>query len=342
MNCGSWQPACSLSVLKIRAEMLRSIREFFAVRGYLEVETPCLSRDVVLDAWIEPFRVSGVGGEPDRYLQTSPEAFMKRLLAAGSGNIYQVARVFRRGEFGERHNPEFTMVEWYGMGDSWEAQVSFTEELVRCCLGSVQGLSGSCVPTWPRSSFPKLTYAEAFERALGLNVYLATDDELKGAAESAGVVLPEGDCTLQRDDLLNMMLGLVIEPGLGGCRGEETPVFLCDYPPSQAALAVVAETVPPVARRFELYVRGLELCNGYQELTDADELLRREQRQQGIRSSCSHSLADALPGAPRLRDAMFAGLPPCSGVALGFDRLVMLATGVEAIQDVLPFPADRA
>jgi lysyl-tRNA synthetase class 2 len=340
MDRGTWHPACSLDVLQIRAGMLRAIREFFWARGYLEVETPCLSQDVVLDAWIEPFRVPGAGREPDRFLQTSPEAFMKRLLAAGSQSIYQVARVFRQGEFGERHNPEFTMVEWYGVGDGWREQLAFTESLVRFCLKQVRGLNGSCVPSWPDTSFPLLTYAAAFEDSFGLSVHEASDLQLLQAVERAHLAVPESGREYSRNELLNLMLGLVIEPKLGGLRGAEAPVFLCDYPPDQAALAVIADSPTPVARRFELYVRGLELCNGYQELTDAAELLRREQQQQGIRETFSSS--ESLPGAPRLRDAMAAGLPPCSGVALGFDRLVMLAIGAESIHQVLPFPADRA
>jgi len=340
MDPHCWQPACSLNVLRIRAEMLRSVREFFAARGYLEVETPCLSRDVVLDAWVEPFRVPGGGTEQDRFLQTSPEAFMKRLLAAGCQSIYQVARVFRKGEFGERHNPEFTMVEWYGVGDTWLDQVALTESLVRCCLNAVQSLPGSRVPFWPDTRFPLLTYAAAFQNSFGLDVHAATDADLLQAAEQASVTIPESGPVLSRDELLNIMLGLVIEPQLGGRPGAETPMFLCDYPPTQAALAVVAETSPPVARRFELYVRGLELCNGYEELTDAAELRRREQQQQIIRSDLPAS--EPLPGAPRLQTAMAAGLPPCSGVALGFDRLVMLATSADSIQQILPFPANIA
>ena len=340
MDQGTWQPACSLDVLKIRAKMLRAVREFFETRGYLEVETPCLSRDVVMDAWIEPFRVPGAGREPDRFLQTSPEAFMKRLLAAGSQSIYQVARVFRQGEFGERHNPEFTMVEWYGVGDSWKDQLAFTEKLVRVCLQEVRDLNGTCVPSWPETSFPLQTYAAAFENSFGLNVHEASDLQLLHAAEKAHLTTPESGPEYSRDELLNLMLGLVIEPNLGGRRGAEAPIFLCDYPPAQAALAVITDSPTPVARRFELYIRGLELCNGYQELTDPSELLRREQKQQRIRETLSSS--ETLPGAPLLRDAMAAGLPSCSGVALGFDRLVMLATGAETIQQVLPFPADRA
>jgi lysyl-tRNA synthetase class 2 len=320
--------------------MLRAIREFFADRGYLEVETPCLSRDIALDAWIEPFRVPVGGGESVRFLQTSPEAFMKRLLAAGSGSIYQIARVFRHGESGRRHNPEFTMVEWYGVGDSWVDQLVFTESLLRFCMNAVGSLSGSSVPVWPEMEFPTLTYANAFAEAFGLDIHGASTEDLRQAAESSALAIPEGGQQMQRDELLNLMLGFVIEPQLGGKPGAEAPVFLCDYPPSQAAMAVISDTTPPVARRFELYVRGLELCNGYQELTDAEELLEREQRQKAVRGCDSGT--ESLPGATRLREAMTAGLPSCSGVALGFDRLVMLATGAETIQEVLPFPDERS
>lgn len=340
MNRDHWRPACSLNVLRIRAVMLRTVREFFATRGYLEVETPCLSQDIALDAWIEPFRVPGVCGAPTRFLQASPEAFMKRLLAAGSGSIYQIARVFRQGESGRRHNPEFTMVEWYGVGDSWEDQLSVTESLLRCCMDAVRSLTGTSVPVWPDMCFPKLTYAAAFSDAFGLDIHKATCEDLWQVARTSALPIPESGPQLQRDDLLNLMLGFVIEPRLGGRRSAEAPVFLCDYPPSQAAMAVVSTANPPVARRFELYVRGLELCNGYQELTDAEELRARERQQKTVRSH--QSTTESLPGAPRLQDALAAGLPSCSGVALGFDRLVMLATGAETIQEVLPFPADRS
>ena len=331
----SWMPACSLDVLRIRAAVLEHLRGFFNSRGYLEVETPCLSPEVILDAWIDPFHVPDGPHRPPLYLQTSPEAFMKRLLAAGSGSIYQVAKVFRQAEIGERHNPEFTMIEWYGVGDTWEDQLNFTEQLVRHCLAATAHLPGSQTPAWPTTPFQRLTYADAFQHAFNLDVHQASNHELLAAAKQAHVTLPETGPPLDRDDLLNLMLGFVIEPTLGGTVGAESPVFLCDYPPSQAALAVVSNTTPPVARRFELYVRGLELCNGYQELTDPTELRRRETHQHSRRQSASQT---QLPGAPTLAAAIASGLPPCSGVALGFDRLIMLATNANSIQTVLPFP----
>jgi len=339
-----WQPSCSIQVLHVRAAMLQAARNFFQQRGYLEVETPCLSRDIVIDAWLEPMRV-GQGGQ-QWFLQTSPEACMKRLLAAGSGSIFQVSRVFRSGESGARHNPEFTMIEWYGVGSNWQHQIELTEWLVRTCLAAAGQVIGSTpLDNWPDGRFRQTTYETAFRRVFQLDVHHASPAELLLAAEAHKVPLPESCLTAGRDDVLNAMLAFAIEPLLG--RSSETlspathssaPEFLCDYPASQAALAVTSDAAPPVARRFELYIDGLELCNGYQELTDWTELERRDMNQNSVRAASS---LDALPGAARLHAAMKAGLPECSGVALGFDRLVMIATQAASISEVLAFPADR-
>ncbi len=331
-----WRPSCSSSVLRARAAMLVAVREFFGRHNYLEVETPCLSRDVVVDAWLDPLRVQQSG--TDWYLQTSPEAFMKRLLAAGSGSIFQVGRVFRGGELGQRHNPEFTMLEWYGVGTDWRQQVLFTEQLVCEVVAAGCRSLGREVPLWCRGQFGVTTYAEAFQRSLQLPVFDTDDSELRQAAEGRGVILPESG-VLGRDELLNLLLGFCIEPQLGQRDGLEFPEFLCDYPASQAALAVTTESEPRVARRFELYIRGVELCNGYQELTDPVELRSRDQLQNQKRAE---GTTDILPGASGLLKAMEAGLPECSGVALGFDRLVMIAAGVDQLSDVIPFPAERA
>ena len=331
-----WRPSCSLLVLRARAAMLAAVREFFGRHNYLEVETPCLSRDVVVDAWLDPLRVQQSG--TDWYLQTSPEAFMKRLLAAGSGSIFQVGRVFRGGELGQRHNPEFTMLEWYGVGTDWRQQVLFTEQLVCEVVAAGCRSLGREVPLWCRGQFGVTTYAEAFQRSLRLAVFDTDDSELRQAAEGRGVILPESGM-LGRDELLNLLLGFCIEPQLGQRDGLEFPEFLCDYPASQAALAVTTESEPRVARRFELYIRGVELCNGYQELTDPVELRSRDQLQNQKRAE---GTTDILPGASGLLKAMEAGLPECSGVALGFDRLVMIAAGMDQLSDVIPFPAERA
>ena len=334
-----WRPSCSLKMLQLRAVMLQAVRAFFADRAYLEVETPCLSRDVVPDAWLEPYEVRA-GGER-WFLQTSPEAFMKRLLAAGTGSIYQISRVFRSAESGARHNPEFTMIEWYGVGSTWQEQIVLTEQLVRSvCSVAGQALGSNPTDSWSVRPFDVMTYADAFRNRYGVNIFDATGIDLIQHARSRGVSLPESCLGEGTDDILNAMLAIGIEPTLGGrdSDGRLHPAFLCDYPPSQAALAVTSDSHPKVARRFELYIDGMELCNGYQELTDPLELKRREKQQNATR--VDRSLAE-LPGAPRLAAAMAAGLPPCSGVALGFDRLVMIAAGATDIADVLPFPEKR-
>ena len=335
-----WRPSCSLQILHIRSEMLRAIRAFFQQRDYLEVETPSLSRDIVLDAGVEPFFIDVRGRR--FYLQTSPEAHMKRLLAVGSGSIFQISRVFRQNERGDRHNSEFTMIEWYGVGSTWLEQLDVTESLVRAATAAAANITNLDVADqWCADAFRRTTYAAAFRRTFQIDVFNASGSELIDAALRHDVVLPADLNEDQIDDILNVMLALAVEPQLGGSQDETCvhPEFLCDYPPSQAALAVLSDTYPPVARRFELYVQGLELCNGYQELADPAELKRRESLQNQRRS---REQFQPLPGAPQLRAAMQSGLPACSGVALGYDRLVMLATGVKSLQEVLPFPEDRA
>lgn len=325
--------------------MLQAIREFFRQRDYLEVETPCLSRDIVLDAWLEPFSLDFRGER--WFLQTSPEAHMKRLLAADVGSIFQVSRVFRQNERGDRHNSEFTMIEWYGVGSTWLEQLEVTEALVRTAAHAAAEITGkNFAKHWEVSRFRRTTYSEAFDRAFGINVFECSGNELMNIAGKFGVPLPDDLRPDQIDEVLNVMLAFAVEPQLGGNpingdskNGRIHPEFLCDYPPTQAALAVLSETHPQVARRFELYIQGIELCNGYQELTDVAELQRRDavQNQRRVGEASSQ-----LPGAVRLNAAMVSGLPPCSGVALGFDRLVMLATGQSEIREVLPFPDDLA
>jgi lysyl-tRNA synthetase class 2 len=327
-------------MLHVRAEMLRTIREFFRDHGYLEVETPCLSRDIVLDAWLEPFTLEVRGTR--WFLQTSPEAHMKRLLAIGVGSIFQISRVFRKHERGDRHNSEFTMIEWYGVGSTWLEQLDVTEMLVRSATAAAARVTGRDVAElWHPAAFQQTTYAVAFQRAFGIDVLDCSGRQLIEAARHFSVPLPADLREDSIDEILNVMFATAIEQQLGGTLdgGRIRPEFLCDYPPSQAALAVVSETSPQVARRFELYVQGLELCNGYQELTDARELRRREavQRQRRISEQ-----SPELPGASRLMAAMQSGLPPCSGVAMGFDRLAMMATGSTDICEVMAFAEDRA
>lgn len=327
-------------MLHIRAAMLRAAREFFQQRGYLEVETPCLSRDIVIDAWLEPIEVRHSGER--WFLQTSPEAAMKRLLAAGSGSIFQISRVFRASEYGVRHNPEFTMIEWYGVDTDWCQQLELTEQLVRTCVAAASEVTKrDLAESWLPGRFACTTYARAFEHVFNMNVHAATGSELLAVARKHQVPIPDSCTPDQRDDVLNAMLAFAIEPNLGRCKtsGKTVPEFLCDYPPSQAALAQTSATEPKVARRFELYVDGIELCNGYQELTDVAELQRRDNLQNSVRINSS---LNVLPGASAMAAAMKSGLPNCSGVALGFDRLVMIASGAKQISEVLAFPSDRA
>jgi lysyl-tRNA synthetase class 2 len=314
-------------MLQHRARLRQSIRDFFVSRSYLEVDTPSLSHDVVIDAHLDPFEVV-VAGER-MFLQPSPESSMKRLLAGGSGSIYQITRSFRAAEQGNLHNPEFMIVEWYGLGTSWRDQIKLTEQLIRTAADVIQGpLTELLTP----DSFAVTTYRQAFEHYLGIDVLAASVDQLQECVKGQRGVSPVPE---HRDDLLNLLLAARIEPQLG--RG--APEFLVDYPLSQAALAEASSEDSRVARRFELYIEGIELCNGYQELTDAEELRRRDGVQQAHRRELNSS---PLPGAQRLLAAMESELPMCSGVALGFDRLLMLLTGCSCIDECLPFPVDRA
>jgi lysyl-tRNA synthetase class 2 len=242
---------------------------------------------------------------------------MKRLLAAGSGSIYQIGRVFRDGELGSRHNPEFTMIEWYRIGGNYQDLMTEVGELV-------SEIAGHQPPD-------RMTYQAAFELYAGFDPHLASLEDLQTRSASLGLSAPGAD----RDSLLNFLLAAVVEPNLGIDR----PVFLYDYPATQGALARIDPGPPAVAQRFELYVRGVELCNGYQELLDADELHERSIRQNAIRRSLGKR---ELPVEPRLLEAMRNGLPACAGVALGFDRLMMLAVGATDLREVLPFFWDRA
>lgn len=315
-----WQPGTSLRLLRARAELLAAIRRFFAARGVLEVETPLLCRQGITDPAIEPLMVVGgasIGTQP-RYLQTSPEYAMKRLLAAGSGPIYQLARAFRDGEAGSRHNPEFSLLEWYRPGMDHQQLMAEVAELVCHCLG-------------PRP-WQALSYRDVFLQSVSIDPFTASTAALREAARDRfDLGALEGD----RDLWLDVLLSHVVEPWLGS-RGL---CFVYDYPASQAALARTAlRDGIEVAERFELYVDGVELANGYHELTDPAEQRRRFERDNRRRQQCG-----AAPRSidERLLAALAAGLPDCAGVALGVDRLLMLASGESDIRRVLSFAWDR-
>lgn len=314
-----WQGAAELPVLRDRAALYGDIRAFFQARGVLEVETPLLCSTGITDPAIEPLRVErGRSIRAPRYLQTSPEYAMKRLLAAGSGPIFQIARAFRDGEAGSRHNPEFSLLEWYRPGFDLHALMDEVAELLRRCLGDK--------PT------RICTYRELFMDTLSVDP-LATD--LDTLRQCAARVVDVGGLTGDRDLWLDLLLSHVIEPTLcdrGVC-------FVHDYPASQAALARIhSPDGAPVAQRFEVYVDGIELANGYFELTDPGEQRARFEADNARRRE--HGLPE-YPLDEFLLGAMENGLPECSGVALGLDRLLMLRTGKRDIREVLAFDWER-
>lgn len=301
--------------LALRARALQQTRAFFAARGVLEVQTGALGRHAVTDPHIESFAVD-CGADGTRYLHTSPEHAMKRLLAAGSGDIYQIASVYRAGERSSRHSPEFTLIEWYRLGFTFDALMRETVALVRMLVAPRL--------EWPEPEFP--SFAQAFERALGIDAFDAPLARLRDAAAGAGLAA-SSLAGATRDDLLDFLMGAVIGPTLG--RGR--PCCLHHYPASQAALAQLDPADPRTALRFELYGEGLELANGFVELADADEQARRFDADNALRAA--RGQAYVAPDV-RLLEALRGGLPPCAGVAVGFDRVLMLAGGAASIDEV--------
>jgi elongation factor P--(R)-beta-lysine ligase len=322
-----FQPTASWKNLRLRAELLARIRRFFDERKFLEVETPLLSADVVVDRHLDPIAVvlPNDARRPHEgrqlWLQTSPEFGMKRLMAAGGDAIYQITRSFRAGESGRLHNPEFTIVEWYRQSDDYLAGMQLLSDLAEVLFG--QGPA------------ERLTYAEAFVRTLAVDPHRATIADLLAIAEREQVPAPASFANADRDAWLDLLLVERIEATLGHGR----PTLLCDYPASQAALARLRPGDPPLAERFELYSSGIELANGYCELLDAAALRTRNAEANRQRAADGKL---ALPSESRLLAAMDHGLPPCTGVALGFDRVAMLLAGAASIDEVLPFPVDRA
>ncbi|MFO1401926.1 MAG: EF-P lysine aminoacylase EpmA [Steroidobacteraceae bacterium] len=318
-----WRPGASRERLELRAARLAAARAFFAGRGVLEVDTPVLVRRAVTDPHLHSAQVQLPGCAEPLYLHTSPEYAMKRLLAAGSGDIYQICHVVRGEERGRRHNAEFTLIEWYRLGAGIDALMDEVEELVRLLAA-------------PAAAAParRLSYQQAFTAALGIDPLAAAEAELRAAAARHGCdagAVPAGE----RDALLDLLMGMVVGPALG--RG--APCFVHRYPASQAALARLDPADARVALRFELYLEGLELANGFVELTDAAEQGARFEADRRAR------LLRGLPAPPadeRLLAALAAGLPQCAGVAVGFDRLLMLACGASDIGGVMAFTTDTA
>jgi lysyl-tRNA synthetase class 2 len=318
----NWRPSARIEVLRQRARMRDAVRGFFRERGVLEVETPVALSATVTDVQVESHSIAI---SPRRYLQTSPEYPMKRLLAAGSGDIFQICPVFRAGEQGRLHNPEFTMIEWYRLGMDLQGLMTETAQLA----GMVFRVAG-------REPGPVeyLGYAEAFVRELGIDPLLAGTGDLAGLARANGLV-DSSITSSTRDDLLDFLVATRVGPALG----HGTLTCLHHFPASQAALAQLEASDPRTALRFELYSEGVELANGYVELADAAEQRRRfeadlaERQRRGM----PQPLLDE-----RLLAAMKSGLPACAGVAMGFDRVAMLALGAGSIAGVMAFDWERA
>ncbi|MFW1676635.1 EF-P lysine aminoacylase EpmA [Pontibacter sp. JAM-7] len=318
-----WQPSASIAAMQQRAELLSRIRKFFARRSVLEVETPLMSHHAVSDPHIDSIatRYQPAGGQTQSlYLQTSPEYAMKRLLAAGSGPIYQICKAFRNGEFGRRHNPEFTMLEWYRPGFTDMDLMDEVEALLAPLLGFFR--------------VERFTYVDVFQQHLGIDPTELTATELKQ------ITCQHVDIQLDDDDpatWMDLLFSHIIEPRLA----HFPAVFIYEYPAAQAALARVrpGRQGKPVAARFELFVQGVELANGYHELTDPAEQKRRFQADQQYRAQRD------LPQRPldiNLVQALEAGLPDCAGVALGLDRLLMLLMEADELSEVLSFDFNRA
>ena len=320
-----WRASATAARLRRRAALLGAARRFFAERGVLEVDTPIVVNAPVSDVHIHSAHVTftdGAGAPVQHcYLHTSPEYAMKRLIAGGLGDIYQICHVVRGLERGRLHNAEFTLVEWYRMGWTLEALMDEVEALARALLG----------PRGTGLASTRLTYREVFLQHLDIDPFEASLATLAAAARTAGFV---GDST-DRDELLELLMSVRVGPALG----RDALTFVHGYPASQAALARVDPAEPRAAQRFELYCNGIELANGFHELADVHEQRARFEQDSATRQR--HGLESA-PLDERLLAALAAGLPDCSGVALGFDRLVMLAEDAARIEEVIPFPIERA
>ena len=310
--------------LKKRAEIIRNIREFFYQRNVMEVETPSLSQASVTDIHLVSFSTEFVGPNFSKglplYLQTSPEYAMKRLLAGGSGAIFQISKAFRNEESGKHHNPEFSMLEWYRPGFDHFDLMDEIDLLIQCILKCEKA--------------QRMTYQAAFKSVFSIDPLGASLVMLKNLCEQHGFENIAKDET-DKDTLLQLLFSMVVEPTIG----QEQPCFIYDFPASQAALAKINKDNPKVADRFELYFKNMELANGFNELTDANEQLKRFDSDNLKRNSMG--LAQ-VPADLNLIDALASGMPECAGVALGVDRLIMLALEQEQIKDVVSFDIERA
>ena len=318
----NWKPDASLETLKIRARVLQSIRAFFATRNLLEVETPILSASAITDPQLESFVTQF--NQTDYYLHTSPEFYMKRLLAAGSGDIYQIARVFRDDEQGRNHNPEFSMLEWYRLGFDHHALMDEMEDLVRNIFSDSQ----------KNIDFERISYQQAFQNTLDIDPLESNAQELAECAKDNNLSIPQGMDVDNKDMWLDWLMVMSVAPSFA----KNGFTFLYDYPASQAALARLGQHDSRIAHRFELFSGELELANGFYELTDVDEQSMRFINENKLREQRGQK---TMPIDQKLLDALKAGLPECSGVAIGLDRLLMVLTQAKYIRDVISFETGK-
>ena len=315
-----WRPSTSVDYLRQRADVIAALRAFFAERELWEVETPILGVAGNTEPGIRSLsaRCNVAGLSQQMWLHTSPEFAMKRLLAAGSGAIFQIVRVFRDGEVGRLHNLEFTLLEWYRPGFDTTALMTEVAALIDHILGP--------------KPYQRLSYRQAFLSALAIDPFCASDTQLQRVCEDTGLVTAA--TPISRNQALEYLMATQVAPALADHR-----CFVYDFPAEQASYARIRMETPAVAERFELSINGIEIANGYQELIDANEQRERFEAEQHARQDRG---LDFIPMDERLVAALDHGLPVCAGVAVGVDRLVMLALGMDRISDVIAFAADRA
>ncbi|MEY3808716.1 MAG: hypothetical protein RI893_1692 [Pseudomonadota bacterium] len=321
-----WQPTCSLELIRLRAKMLAELRQFFAEKLVLEVETPLLSHSSGTDPQLEFFTTDYclLPHRQTLFLQTSPEFAMKRLLAAGSGSIYQIGKAFRNGESGRFHNPEFTLLEWYRVGFSLAQLMDEIAELI-AGLFSDQGLQET----------QRVSYQDVFVSYTGLNPLIFSYQDYCAFARDSQLSEAISLCGYDHGLWLDFLFSHKVQPYLG----ENALCLVYGYPACQSSLARISEQNHQIAERVELFINGIELGNGYYELIDPKEQNERFDKEQVIRQQ------QKLPVTvkdQRLVAALESGLPECSGVAIGLDRLLMLLSGSTAIDEVLSFPICRA
>jgi len=316
----AWRPYADKRLIKLRAETYIKIRQFMAERNILEVETPVLSHATATDMQLNSFRSEYSSPQSNSgkilYLQTSPEYAMKRLLASGTGAIYQISRVFRNEEQGKYHNPEFTMLEWYQPGYGHHQLMQELEIFLNL---------------FAMNHCEKISYGEIFLEHTGLDPHTCDTNELKSMAQQHGL-----SSTIEERSVL---LDFIFSDKITSTLGDTRPLFVYDYPACQSALAKLSNTTPKVAERFELFINGMEIANGFHELTDADEQLARFEQDLTLRKKENRP---DLPIDHLFLDALKQGLPDCAGVAVGIDRLLMVMTGINDICEVLGFPIERA